>query len=51
MEVKQKIRKRLVSGIPDDVYRDAKVNAARQGVTVGQYIADAIRDKNDKQEG
>lgn len=38
-----------VRGIPDDVYREAKANAALAGKSLGQYVTEALRDKNRKE--
>lgn len=43
---KPQTTRRTIHNIPDDDFRDAKVKAAQQGVTVGQYIAKAIKREN-----
>jgi len=44
-----KVQRRNINNIPDEDYREARVNAIRQGKSVGEYIADAIREKNDRE--
>ena len=31
-----------IKGIPDEIFREAKAEAARQGKTMGQYISEAL---------
>jgi predicted HicB family RNase H-like nuclease len=35
--------------IREDVYREAKVNAARLGISLTRYITEAISEKNERQ--
>ena len=34
--------------IPDEVYREAKVNAFRQGISLHQYVTEALRHENER---
>lgn len=48
MEVKEAIPRRNIK-IPDEVHREAKVNAARQGITLNEYVTEAVRRENERQ--
>ncbi len=37
--------------IPDDVYREVKVTAAREGITVTSFIEQSLRDSLDRSRG
>lgn len=37
--------------IPDDVYREVKVTAAREGITVTSFIEQSLRDALDRSRG
>lgn len=41
--------KRLNVVISADLHKDLKVEVAKQGMTIGQFVADAIREKIEKE--
>jgi len=38
----EKIKPRNIKGIPDNLFREAKAEAARQGIKIGQLVVNAI---------
>lgn len=40
--------KRLNVVIPVELHRDLKIEVAREGTTIAQFVADAIREKIEK---
>lgn len=38
-----------IVGLDDKVYRETKANAALLGITLGQYINEALHEKNKKE--
>lgn len=43
--------KRLNVLISADLHRDMKVEAAKKGITIAQFVVEAIADKVDKERG
>lgn len=43
--------KRLNVVISTDLHRDLKVEVAKRGITIAQFVAEAIADKIKKEEG
>lgn len=40
---------RHIRNIPEDVYRQAKVDAIRKGISLGEYITEALREKHERE--
>ncbi len=47
----QKGTKRLNVVISNELHRDLKVEVAKQGITIAQFVTDAITEKIEKQKG
>lgn len=43
--------KRLNVVISNELHRDLKVEVAKQGITIAQFVADAIKERIEKQKG
>lgn len=42
--------KRLNLTIPEELHRELKIAAAKEGITLGQYVTEAISERVKKQE-